>query len=105
KNFTAAVKVLSEFCEVEENVPFPDLPFGAVVGTIITAEAASAFRDFIDAGGPAKLRAINHKFGGYAGMSILAVDYLHAMRARLPMKKTLDDLYSKYDSLIAPSRA
>jgi aspartyl-tRNA(Asn)/glutamyl-tRNA(Gln) amidotransferase subunit A len=105
KNFTDAVKVLSEFCEVEDNVPFPDLPFGPVVGTIINAEAASAFRDFIDAGGPARLRAVNDKFGGYAGMTILAVDYLQAMRVRAKLKKALDDLYARYDALIAPSRS
>jgi aspartyl-tRNA(Asn)/glutamyl-tRNA(Gln) amidotransferase subunit A len=105
KNFNDAVKVLSDFCEVEENVPYPDLPYGPVVGTIINAEGASAFRDFIESGGPARLRAVNHKFGGYAGMTIMAVDYLHAMRARLPMKKTLDDVYSKYDALLCPSRA
>ncbi|OAI45596.1 amidase [Planctomycetaceae bacterium SCGC AG-212-F19] len=105
KNFNDAVKVLGEFCDVEENVQFPDLPFGPVVSTIINAEGASAFRDFIDAGGPAKLRAVHDKYGGYAGMTILAVDYLHAMRARGKMKKALDDLYSKYDALVAPARS
>src|SRR5262249_13877144 len=43
--------------------------------------------------------------GGYAGITILAVDYLQAMRARSPMKKAMDELYAKYDALIAPSRS
>jgi aspartyl-tRNA(Asn)/glutamyl-tRNA(Gln) amidotransferase subunit A len=36
---------------------------------------------------------------------ILAIDYLQAMRIRAPMKRELDKLYSKYDALVAPSRA
>jgi aspartyl-tRNA(Asn)/glutamyl-tRNA(Gln) amidotransferase subunit A len=34
----------------------------------------------------------------------LAVDYVQAMRVRSRMKKTLDELYAKYDALIAPAR-
>src|SRR5262249_1598998 len=93
KNFMAAAKVLEGFCDMVDDVQFPALPFGPVVSTIINAETASAFRDFIDSGGPGKLRAVNDKFGGYAGMTILAVDYLQAMRARGPMKKAMDELY------------
>src|SRR5262245_6244916 len=35
---------------------------------------------------------------------VLAVAYIQALRARGPMKKALDELYSKYDALVAPSR-
>lgn len=105
KNFNDAAKVLGDFVEIVDDVQLPDLPFGPVVGTVINAEAASAFRDFIDAGGPAKLRAVNDRFGGYAGTTILAVDYLQAMRVRGQMKKAMDDVYAKYDALIAPSRS
>jgi aspartyl-tRNA(Asn)/glutamyl-tRNA(Gln) amidotransferase subunit A len=104
KNFTEAVKVLSDFCDIEEGVQLPDMPFGPVVSTLVNAEGASAFRDFIDNGGPAKLRAVNDRHGGYAGMTILAVDYLQAMRVRGRMKKEMDELYRKYHALIAPSR-
>jgi aspartyl-tRNA(Asn)/glutamyl-tRNA(Gln) amidotransferase subunit A len=105
RNFDESVKVLGKFCDIEDAVQLPNLPFGAVVGTIITAEAASAFRDFIDSGGPARLRAVNDRHGGYTGMAILAVDYLQAMRVRGKMKKEMNDLYRRYDALIAPSRA
>jgi len=104
KNFNDAVKVLADFVEIVDDVQLPDLPFGPVVGTVINAEAASAFRDFIDSGGPAKLRAVNDRFGGYAGTTILAVDYLQALRARGPMKQAMDEVYGKYDALIAPAR-
>ena len=36
---------------------------------------------------------------------VLAVDYLQAMRIRGPMKQKLNELYSKYEALIAPSRS
>lgn len=104
KNFDASVKVLNGFCEVEEGVQLPDLPFGPVVSTIINAEAASAYREFIDAGGPAKLRAVRDRHGGYAGTTILAVDYLQALRVCGKMKKAMAEVYDKYDAVIAPSR-
>jgi aspartyl-tRNA(Asn)/glutamyl-tRNA(Gln) amidotransferase subunit A len=104
KNFETAVKALGKFAEVIDDVAYPDMPFGPAVGTIISAEAASAFRDLIESGKSKTLRAVNDRWGGYAASTILAVDYLQAMRVRGPMKKALDDLYAKYDALIAPSR-
>jgi len=105
KNFEESIKVLKEFAEVVEDVPFPNQPFGPVVGTIIGAEEASAFRDLIESGKSKQLRAKRDHWGGYAASMILAVDYLQAMRLRGPMKKAMDDLYAQYDALIAPSRA
>lgn len=104
KNFEESVRVLREFADVEEDVALPDLPFAPVVGTIIDAEAASAFRDFIESGKSRELRAPNDRWGAYAGSTILAVDYLQAMRVRGLMKKAMDDLYARYDALINPSR-
>jgi aspartyl-tRNA(Asn)/glutamyl-tRNA(Gln) amidotransferase subunit A len=105
KNFEEALTVLAKFADIAEPVALPDLAFGPVVSTIINAEAASAFRDLLESGGAAKLRAPRDRWGGYAGMVIPAVDYLQAMRLRGPMKKAMDDLYSRYDALVAPSRA
>src|SRR4029077_5734507 len=69
------------------------------------AEGASAFRDLLESGRAAQLRAASDRFGGYAGMAVLAVDYLQAMRIRPFMQRALEDLYAKYDALVAPSRA
>jgi aspartyl-tRNA(Asn)/glutamyl-tRNA(Gln) amidotransferase subunit A len=104
KNFEESLKVLREFAEIDNDVALPELPFGPAISTIIDAEAASAFRDFIEGGKPKELRAVNDRFGGYAGMTVLAVDYLQAMRVRGLMKKAMDELYAKYDALVAPSR-
>jgi aspartyl-tRNA(Asn)/glutamyl-tRNA(Gln) amidotransferase subunit A len=105
KNFEDAVRVLGGFAEVVEDVEFPSLPFGEAVDTIIRAESASAFRDLLANGEVQKLRAPADHWGGYAAAVVLAVDYLQAMRARGPMKRALDDLYARYDAVVAPSRA
>src|SRR5262249_3666984 len=105
QNFDAALKVLDKFCDLADAVAFPGMPFGPVVSTIIQAEAASAFHDLLENGQAAQLRAPNDRWGGYAGLAIPALDYLQAMRARTKMIKALDELYAKYDALVAPSRA
>ena len=97
--------MLGGFADITRDVEFPKLPFGAAVGTIVNAEGASAFRDLLENGKAAQLRAANCRWGGYAAMALLAVDYLQAMRARTLMQRALDDLYAKHDALIAPSRA
>jgi aspartyl-tRNA(Asn)/glutamyl-tRNA(Gln) amidotransferase subunit A len=105
KNFTESLKVMAQFAEIADDVPFPDLPYGPVVGTIVDAEGASAFRDLIESGRCRELQAANDRWGGYTASMTLAVDYLQAMRIRPAMKRALDDLYAKYGALVAPSRA
>jgi len=105
KNFEEALVVLKDFCDVTEDVALPDLPFSEAIGIIIKAEGASAFRDLLDSGKAKTLRAANDRWGGYAGEMVLAVDYLQAMRLRGPMKRAMDELYSRYDALVAPAVA
>jgi aspartyl-tRNA(Asn)/glutamyl-tRNA(Gln) amidotransferase subunit A len=104
KNFEESVKLFGTFCNVEDDVTFPDFPYGPAVSTIVDAEAAASFRDLIESGGTQKLRAANDKWGGFSASMVLAVDYLQAMRLRAPIRRALDALYSKYDALVAPSR-
>jgi aspartyl-tRNA(Asn)/glutamyl-tRNA(Gln) amidotransferase subunit A len=105
KNFETSLEVLGRFADVTGDVNFPQLPFGAAVGTIVSAEGASAFQELLETGRATQLRAANDRWGGYAGMAVLAVDYLHAMRIRPIMQRALEELYCKYDALVAPSRA
>ena len=105
QNFEDSIKTLGKFATIVEDVAYPDLPFGQVVGVIVAAEGASAFRDLIDSGRSKELRAVNDRWGGYANSMVLAVDYLQAMRIRGPMKREMDKLYSGFDALVAPSRA
>jgi aspartyl-tRNA(Asn)/glutamyl-tRNA(Gln) amidotransferase subunit A len=104
-NFEQSLGVLRQFAEVEDDVPFPDFPWGPAVGTIVDAEGASAFRDFIESGASRRLRAQSDRTGGYAGLVTFAVDYLQAMRLRVPMRRALDELLSRYDALVLPTRS
>ncbi|HSB35629.1 MAG TPA: amidase [Thermoanaerobaculia bacterium] len=104
RNFETSVGVLRGFCEVADDVEFPDFPYGPAVSTIVQAEGASAFRDLIESGATQTLRQANDTWGGFAASVVSAVDYLQAMRLRGPMKRALDALYASYDALVAPSR-
>jgi aspartyl-tRNA(Asn)/glutamyl-tRNA(Gln) amidotransferase subunit A len=104
KNFQESLKILAKLADIEEDIAFPSLPYGPAVSTIVNAEGACALRDLIESGDCKKLKTANDQWGGYAASMILAVDYLQAMRQRGPMKKALDELYAKYDALVAPSR-
>ncbi len=105
KNFEESVNVLKRYADVESDVALPDLPYGPVIGIIVSAEGASAFRDLIESGRLAELQNPRDRIGGYVGMTVLAVDYLHAQRVRTRIRRALDELLSQYDALIAPTRA
>ena len=104
-NFEKALKALGGQAEVTRDVPFPDLPWGPAVSTIVGAEGASAFLDLLSNGGLAKLRCPRDRYAGYAGASISAVDYLQAMRLRGAMKDALNELFTTYDAIATPGRA
>jgi len=105
ENFEQAMKALAPRCEVTRDVEWPDLPWGPAVGTIVGAEGASAFRDLIESGDVAKLRCPADHTGGYSGLMVPAVDYLHAMRLRGPMRAAMRQLYEKFDAIATPGRA
>jgi aspartyl-tRNA(Asn)/glutamyl-tRNA(Gln) amidotransferase subunit A len=105
KNFLASLEVLRRFADVEMEVRLPDFPYGPAVGTIVDAEGASAFRDLIESGRVAELASPEGRVGGYAASLVTAVDYLHAMRMRAPMRRAWAEMFKKFDVLAAPSRA
>ena len=72
--------------QVTRDVEWPDLPWGPAVGAIVTAEGASAFLELIDSGDVTKLRCPACRTGGYSALLLPAVDYVHAMRGRRPMR-------------------
>jgi len=104
ENFRRSIDVLRRFARIDEDVEFPDFPWGPAVGIIVDAEGASAFRDLIESGGTRKLKAAADRVGGYPAIVTLAVDYLEAMRARVPMRAALDALLARYDALVTPTR-
>jgi aspartyl-tRNA(Asn)/glutamyl-tRNA(Gln) amidotransferase subunit A len=103
ENFTNSITELRKIADVDSSVALPEMPFSEVISLIVEAEGASAFRDLLENGRGKELRDQNDKWGGFAGASVLAIDYIHALRLREPMKRAMDELYSKYDALISPS--
>ena len=101
-NFLRATDVLRTFAVVDD-VTFPDLPFGAAVDVIVSADAASAFRGIIESGAVKQLQDPADRLGGFASMMTLAADYVDAMRLRVKMRAALDELLSRYDAVIAPT--
>jgi aspartyl-tRNA(Asn)/glutamyl-tRNA(Gln) amidotransferase subunit A len=105
ENFLRALEVLKNFATIEMDVKLPDFPYGAAVGTIVNAEGASAFRELIESGRVRELASPEGRGGGYSASFVTAVDYLHAMRLRAPMRRAWAELFSKHTVLAAPSRA
>jgi aspartyl-tRNA(Asn)/glutamyl-tRNA(Gln) amidotransferase subunit A len=105
KNFLASLDVLRRFADVEMDVTLPDFPYGPAVGTIVDAEGAAAFRDLIESGRVSELASPEGRVGGYAASLVTAVDYLHAMRMRAPMRRAWGEMFKKVDVIAAPSRS
>ncbi|HEV7859627.1 MAG TPA: amidase [Pyrinomonadaceae bacterium] len=105
ENFMRSLDVLKKFATIEMDIKLPDFPYGPAVGTIVDAEGASAFRDLIESGRVQELASPSGRTGGYSASLVTAVDYLHAMRLRGPMRRAWAEMFSKYNLLVAPSRA
>src|SRR5919205_1715224 len=105
RNFLASLDVLRRFADVRMDAELPQFPYGPAVGTIVDAEGASAFRELIESGRVAELASPEGRVGGYAAPVVTAVDYLHAMRMRAPMRRAWAEMFKKVDVLAAPSRA
>jgi aspartyl-tRNA(Asn)/glutamyl-tRNA(Gln) amidotransferase subunit A len=104
QSFRRALDVLRTFATLDDDVAFPDFPYVPAVRTIVSAEGAAAFRDLIETGGVRALRDKADRVNGYAMLMTPAVDYLQALRLRTPIRAALDELLSRYDALVAPTR-
>ncbi|HEX8398856.1 MAG TPA: amidase [Pyrinomonadaceae bacterium] len=103
-NFLRSIELLKNFADVRMDIKLPDFPYGAAVGTIVDAEGASAFRDLIESGEVKKLASPSGQIGGFSASLVTAVDYLHAMRLRAPMRRAWAKMFEEIDLLAAPSR-
>ena len=102
-NFERALRTLGEVADIEE-IEFPEMPYEAITRTILSAESASAFQEFIDGGGASGLTAPESRHP-YARLFIPAQDYVTALRLRGRVAKIADEVMSPYDALVAPSRS
>ena len=104
ENFEASMDVLKSLGTVEE-IELPPRPYAVAAILLINAEGAAAFDDFVRAGSTWDLTAPEDRFGGYAGRTIPAVDYLNALRVRAAFSRELDGLFAPYDAVVTPARS
>jgi len=104
ENFEESLRALKRFATVEV-IEFQDLPYEAITRIILSAEAASAFEEFIESGKSHQLTAPEDHYGPYARTTVLATDYLRALRLRAKMAKTVDGAMAPYDAVVAPARS
>ena len=102
-NFVTSVKYLENKFEITE-IDVPDLPYEEVTRTIMLAESSSAFEEFTEKGLARHLTAPEDRYGPYARTTVLAKDYIKALRIRGIMAHQLNDIMSEFDALIAPTR-
>jgi aspartyl-tRNA(Asn)/glutamyl-tRNA(Gln) amidotransferase subunit A len=102
-NFRASLKALGAFADLAGEVALPKGPWGPVVGTIVDAEGAAAFRDLIESGRSRELRNADDKLGGYAAYATPAVDYIDALRQRTKLNALLVHAMSGYDAVVSPT--
>ncbi len=82
----------------------PDFPYGALTGTIISAEGASVFEPLVQSGKVDQLTDPKQAAGLRAGLEIPAKDYLRAMRIRSLVQSAFHDVFADVDVLLTPSR-
>ncbi len=102
-NFERALETLEQVATVEE-IELPDYPYEAVTRTIVFAEYASAFDEFIESGRTAELTAPEDHHIPFARSVVLAKDYIRAMRLRGVIAREIDGVMSRFDALVAPTR-
>lgn len=101
-NFEQACQDLADLATFEE-ITLPDLPYSAVVGTIISCEMAAAFEDFIRDGRVWGLAAPEDQYGGHSTLAIPAKDYINALRIRAKIQVALDALFERFDAIVTPT--
>ena len=102
-NFRASLDVLAGIADVGGEVTLPPGPWGPIVGTIVNAEGAAAFRDLIESGRSRELRNADDRLGGYIAYATLAVDYLDALRQRAILSAALQKMLDGYDAVATPT--
>ena len=82
----------------------PDFPYGALAGTVVSAEGSSIFEPLITSGKVNELADARQIEGLKAGLEIPAKDYLKAMRIRSLLKQKFHEMFADVDVIVAPAR-
>jgi len=101
-NYRQSLKMLGEMADIQETT-LPDLPYGAVVSTIIACEMAAAFEELIRSGQVWELTAPEDRWGGHSGLVIPAKDYINAQRVRTRIQQAMNACLRGYDAIVTPT--
>ncbi|HXG35194.1 MAG TPA: amidase [Bryobacteraceae bacterium] len=102
--FRQALEVIRGLGVKMLEVELPDLPYGLVAGTIISAEGSAVFEPLIRSGQVEQLADRKQIAGLKAGLEISAKDYFKAMRIRRVVMEEMRKLFASVDVLVSPSR-
>ena len=102
--FGEAFRAIREMGFKVKEVELPDLPYGAVTGTVIGAEGSAAFEELIRSGRVDDLADREQIAGLKAGIEIAAKDYLKAMRIRSLVQREFRKLFFEVNVLVTPTR-
>lgn len=101
-NYEASLKALEGIATLRE-IELPDFPYSTVVGTIISCEMSAAFEGMLTSGQVWELSAPEDRVGAHAPMLIPARDYINAFRIRRLIQRKLDETFSEFDAVVAPT--
>ena len=101
-NFEASLKLLEGMATIRE-IELPDYPYSTVVGTIISSEMAAAFEGMLTNGQVWDLTAPEDRVGIHSALLIPAKDYINAFRIRRLIQRSLDELLTGFDAVVAPT--
>ncbi|MCP5112738.1 MAG: amidase, partial [bacterium] len=99
-----ALEVLMGMGFQVKEVELPDLPYGAVTGTIIDAEGSAVFEELIQSGEVDRLADKEQIAGLKAGLEISAKDYLRAVRIRSLVQQEFREMFVDINLLVTPTR-
>jgi aspartyl-tRNA(Asn)/glutamyl-tRNA(Gln) amidotransferase subunit A len=99
-----AAQVLEKAGAKIEDAEFPDGPYEEAAELVILIEAASSFSKLIDSGKCAGLQDPLGQINGYISREFSATDYLQAQRVRATLQRKADELFHRFDVLLAPGQ-
>ncbi|MBS0263681.1 MAG: amidase [Planctomycetes bacterium] len=102
QNFATALQVLENLGTIME-IPLPDFPYSAVVGTIINCELTAAFGDLLTTGQVWEMTAPEDRVGLHAASVIPARDYINACRIRRQIQIAVDTAFAGFDAIVVPT--
>lgn len=102
ENFDRSLHVFKQFGRLE-SVTLPEFPYTEVAHTIIRAEAAAAFEEFLISGEAKQLTAPESHVNMLDALAIPASTYLRALRIRREIYQALGETMAPFDAVLFPT--